>query len=608
MKSKILKIIGLALIAAFALTGCPGDDNSEIGGPVDPAMEDQLPDNELAALFDTDNGFPANLSNSWKIWGHRNPLITQGFSADPTTMVYNDRVYLFASNDSLEYDASGNPVVRTFSRGIQGIRVISSADLSNWTDHGVLNAGGIPPSTNSLIPDTDTPRITPFETRTWAPSAVWKMVNGRPRFFLYFANSGDGIGVITADSPIGPWTSPLNKLLIDRDTPNCSSAEVQWLFDPGVLVDDDGKAYLYFGGGQTPRNGYDYNHTGYARRVRLNDDMISLAGEPEDWVVPYMFESSDIFKFNGRYYYSYCTNWNTGGNIFGLSNSQIAYMIGNEPMGQFGNPSGILNSASSQLNSRDDNNHQNIFVFKNNVYIAYHASKVAEAMLGMGNIHNPDGSAEPARHRSSFIDKVTVNANGTLAPVTMTRKGVEQIGYLNPYVSNEAETIGIMGGIYTRADAGAGNGMVVTSIDTGDWVAVYGVDFGSEGAKKFCVRVRTPDSPADYTGAIELRLDPCGAGVTSDTGNLTPAGAARITGGEVIGRVWIKAKSGEEGKYGTVTIELDKTVTGVHDLVFVFYSSLGVRPETVTRDSPHQNAFEFDRWQFFKLPFSAEFR
>jgi hypothetical protein len=114
------------------------------------------------------------------------------------------------------------------------------------------------------------------------------------------------------------------------------------------------------------------------------------------------------------------------------------------------------------------------------------------------------------------------------------------------------------------------------------------------------VRVRTPETPADYVGAIELRLDPTGAGETSDTGNLTPSNTARITGGTVIGRVNIKAKPGEEGKYAVTTIDFDTPVTGVHDLVFVFYSSLGVHPETIVPDSRHKNSFELDEWQFFK--------
>ena len=592
------KILLLLLVITACSTG--GDQKQDSGLGEESRLADQLPAAQLSALFDTGSGFPANLSNSWKIWGHRNALITQGFSADPSTMVYDGRVYLFASNDSLEYDANGNATARTFANGIQGLRVISSADLSNWTDHGVINVGGDPPSTNPLINE---PKVTPYSTKAWAPSATWKMIGNKPRFFLYFANSGNGIGVIIADSPTGPWRSPLNKLLIDRNTPNC--ATVDYLFDPGVFIDDDGQAYLYFGGGQNfnnpdvPNNS---NHTQYARRVKLNPDMVSLRGTPEEWYVPYLFEACDMVKFNNNYYFTYCTNWGTNGNAFGLSNSQIAYMKGGDPMGiyktdptdpnigSFSAPARLLNSASGQLASRDDNNHQNLFVFKDNLYIAYHAAKVAEAML-TGDF----------KHRSSFIDKVTVNGDGTLEPVTMTRKGVDQVGNLDPYALNEAETIGIMGGIYTRSDPGAGNKMVVTSIDTGDWVALYGVDFGSAGgATKFYARVRTPAVPADYAGAIEIRLDPQGAGVTSDTGNLTPDNTARITGGTVIGRAYIKAKPGERGKYATVTVDLDGPVTGVHDLVFVFYSSLGVRPETITRDSPHQKAFEFDQWQFLK--------
>ncbi|MDR2952052.1 MAG: hypothetical protein LBU82_02290 [Treponema sp.] len=85
--------------------------------------------------------------------------------------------------------------------------------------------------------------------------------------------------------------------------------------------------------------------------------------------------------------------------------------------------------------------------------------------------------------------------------------------------------------------------------------------------------------------AMDLRIDPEGDGVTGDNGNLDANNTARIKGGTVIGRAQIKAKSGDEGKYGKVTIDLEETVTGVHNLVFVFYSSNGANPETVI---PHQ--------------------
>ena len=49
---------------------------------------------------------------------------------------------------------------------------------------------------------------------------------------------GAGIGVLTADSPEGPYTDPIGKALINKSTSGFS--DVEWLFDPAVLVDDDG--------------------------------------------------------------------------------------------------------------------------------------------------------------------------------------------------------------------------------------------------------------------------------------------------------------------------------------------------------------------------------
>jgi arabinoxylan arabinofuranohydrolase len=576
----------VALIAALAVFSCPTDEDSSSGehekttilDDKEFLLEAQPPSQDLAALF---AALPSNLSNSWKIWGHKNPLFTGFFGADPNVLIYNDRLYVYMSNDTLEYDENGGILAgSSYGLGIQGIRIVSSADLANWTDHGAVNIVG-PANTNPLVEDEYWKPLLniPGVDRSWAPTAAWKIVSGKPKFFLYWPNGGNGVGVVTANSPVGPWSAPLKKLLIDRDTPNC--ANVEFLFDPSVFIDDDGAGYLYFGGGGSGRD------TGNARRVKLGSNMISLAADPEKWSVPYLFEASDMKKIKGRYYFSYSANsaYTSGGSI--------VYVTPLDPMSGFGanpnsyNPPIVLTTAATQLGSNDTNTHHAMFEFKGETYMVYHTQKAAEAM-GVG------------RMRSASIDRMPINPNGTIDPVVMTRKGVDQVGKFDPYVVNQAETIGIQGGVYTRPLKGAGNGTVVTSIDTGDWLAVYGVDFGAEGATKFAARVRTPAAPTDYVGAIELRLDPSGAGITSDTGNLTPTNTARITGGTVIGRVQFKAKPGEEGKYAVTAIDFDTPVTGAHDLVFVFYSSLGVHPETIVPDSRHKNGFEFDEWQFFK--------
>jgi arabinoxylan arabinofuranohydrolase len=40
----------------------------------------------------------------------------------------------------------------------------------------------------------------------------------------------------------------------NNDGASCESSNGFWCFDPGVLVDDDGQSYIYFGGGSVDDN------------------------------------------------------------------------------------------------------------------------------------------------------------------------------------------------------------------------------------------------------------------------------------------------------------------------------------------------------------------
>ena len=113
---------------------------------------------------------------------------------------------------------------------------------------------------------------------SWAPCTAWKTINGQDKFFLYFANSGGGIGVLTADSPVGPFTDPIGKALVSRKTPTCDS--VTWLFDPAVLVDEDGSAYLYFGGGVPEGKQADPGTARSEKAARIEVIPDSLGNEP----------------------------------------------------------------------------------------------------------------------------------------------------------------------------------------------------------------------------------------------------------------------------------------------------------------------------------------
>lgn len=55
-----------------------------------------------------------------------------------------------------------------------------------------------------------------------------------------------------------------------------------------------------------------------------------MDGEPQVLDTYYFFEDSEINQFNGKYYYSYCTNWGAGQTLSG--GGSIAAYVSSDPM------------------------------------------------------------------------------------------------------------------------------------------------------------------------------------------------------------------------------------------------------------------------------------
>ena len=447
-----------------------------------------------------------SLSDSYKKDGENNPLYTQRFGADPGFMVYKDRLYVYTTNDAFEYDSNGKMKENSYDVGT--INCCSSSDLVNWTDHGAIQVAGRNGRTTNGCAS--------WASCSWAPDACWKTINGKDKFFLYFANSGGGIGVLTADSPTGPWTDPLGHALVTGQTPNCS--DVVWMFDPAVLVDDDGTGYLYFGGGVPDGKAA---NPGTGRCVKLGDDMISLAGTPVKMDTPYLFEDSSILKIGDTYYYSYCTNWSTGGNNIGIANAQIAYMTSKNPLGPF-TFQGVMfkNTAESGLD-KGGNNHHSLVYFKNNYYLLYH-TRVVENRMGIN-----------LNYRSPSISAATFS-NGKIS-VNGTHTGVSQLETLNPYTTVQAETMSNQ----SKNIRVNGLGNTTVSADKGEWIKASGVNF-SNGENSLTIKA------SSKSGSV---IKVC-------TGS--PSGTA-------ITYVEIPAGSSQE-----ITVPVVNEVTGQKDVYFVF--------------------------------------
>lgn len=470
------------------------------------------------------------LTDTYKKIGENNPLMTQRFGADPYAISYGGRVYIYMTGDVLEYNSQGDIIDNTYSQ-IKTLNVISSEDMVNWTDHGWIVVNGAF-------------GVSEWGGNSWAPAVAHKEIDGKDKFFIYFANGGNGIGVLEGDSPLGPFTDPIKKPLISRSTPNCS--DVTWLFDPAVLVDDDGRAYIYFGGGIPGDRVAD---PGTGRAAELGADMISLASDPVRLDVPYLFEDSGINRIGDTYYYSYCSNWQVDyeGKKLGLESANIVYMTSKNPLGPFELVGSIYKNPGNYFGFYG-NNHHCIFNHLGEWYIAYHTQVLENRSGAKGG------------YRSTNIDSVTVNDDGTIQPSKYTMTGVNSISNLNPLIKTQAETIGAMAGITVkfvgeRALYAEGD-IVVSDISTGDWILVYGADFGT-GANNFTANV---SAPKEGFGVIEIRQ----GGIE----------------GEILG--YLKVDGDNPDEFKEINVELDKQVSGINDLAFIFYGE----------------GFDFDYWYF----------
>ena len=369
------------------------------------------------------------------------PIASHRYLADPTPLVTAERVYFYCSNDD------ESPVEGSYN--IPNVICVSSSDMKNWTDHG------------SVFRAADS---TTWAQKTWAPAAIER--DGK--FFLYFGNGGANIGVAVADNPAGPFSDPIGKPLITHGTPGVQPARNMWLFDPGVYIDDDDQAYIYFGG-----NGDDN-----VRAAKLNPDMISLDGDVIKMNATNFFEAAWVFKVDETYYFTYSTT--------PRAQMRIDYMTSDHPIDGY-TYRGIV--ADQPPINYNNNNHSAQFKFKDRWFHVYHNRIVAQQ------------AGIPAGFRRNIaVEEMYFEEDGSIRKVVYTTDGVKQIGHLDPFSRVEAETFAAQHGIETETCSA--DGMNLTDIHDGDWVKVAGVDFGTDGAKKFTARVA-----ADGTGgAVELRI------------------------------------------------------------------------------------------------------
>lgn len=261
------------------------------------------------------------------------PLVNEIYTADPSAHVFDGKIYIYPSHD-IETPTPDDDLGNQYA--MRDYRVLSMDKVGGKVTVGpvALDVKDVPWASQQM----------------WAPDAAYK--DGT--YYLYFPardkskdKNGLGafrIGVATSKSPMGPFVAEKDPI------PGSFS------MDPAVFTDDDGTAYMYFGGiwgGQLQRwatGKYDPNGSDTdlmkddqpalsGKVVKMNPDMKTFAESPRDAVIlsedgkPVLggdherrfFEASWVFKKDGKYFYTY----STGDTHF------LNYAIGTSPYGPF---------------------------------------------------------------------------------------------------------------------------------------------------------------------------------------------------------------------------------------------------------------------------------
>ena len=290
----------------------------------------------------------------------KQPLVTNIYTADPSAHVFNGKLYIYPSHD-LEHDGEDNDDGDEYQ--MEDYHILSMDDVdAPCVDNGeALHMRDIPWVSKQM----------------WAPDCIEK--DGK--YYLYFpARDKDlrfHLGVAVSDSPVGPFKA-------DPDYIKGSFS-----IDPAVLQDDDGAAYIYFGGlwggqlekwqtGEFVENPAPIPADAKAlgpQVAKLTDDLHQFAEAPKEITIldengepikagdedRRYFEGPWMHKYNGKYYLSYSTG----------TTHYLVYAIGDSPMGPFTYAGRILEPVIGWTT------HHSIVEYKGKWYLFYHDSSLS---------------------------------------------------------------------------------------------------------------------------------------------------------------------------------------------------------------------------------------
>ncbi|MGN6270216.1 MAG: family 43 glycosylhydrolase [Sphingomonas sp.] len=299
----------------------------------------------LAALLAAGPAASAPQSAGRAVHAPGNPILADGdyYSTDPAPIVIGDTLWVLAGRDEAP------PGINDFIMNEWQLLATKDPASGDWTHYPAI--------------------ARPHDVFKWAaPGHAYagQIVKGRDgRLYLYApvmeANSDAAdrfaIGVAVADKPTGPWVDahPSGPIISERVPEKNAIQNI----DPTVLVDDDGRVYIYWG------------TFGQLRGMELAADMVTPKwSEVKITGLTGFFEAAWIMKRKGVYYMLYADN-QAGPNspcTPAVYHACIAYGTAPAPMGPWTYRGVILKPVSSTTS------HPGAVEFKGKWYLAYHTA------------------------------------------------------------------------------------------------------------------------------------------------------------------------------------------------------------------------------------------
>ena len=341
---------------------------------------------------------------------------------DGEPRVFGDRVYLYGSHDRAASGAFCDYKLKVWSAPVN--------DLNNWQCHG---------DSFHTLPDEDHPSDTAewTERELYAPDVVGK--DGKYYLYAYILGSKGCVGV--SDKPEGPF-----KLLGRYEYDEADGGDEGIFNDAGVLVDDDGHVYIYYG--------YERNHFGEIdpatmRTIKKGSYIADLI--PRGMGDTDFFEASSPRKINGTYYLIYSPR----------KGSRLDYAIADKPQGPFKRIGTIIDNG---IDYPAGNDHGSVCNINGQWYVFYHRMTNNTIMS-----------------RRACAERIEILPDGTIPQVEMTSLGFEES--LNPYKITPAEIACVLkgGGFITEKDSFT---RVITNIKTDSVIGYKYFDFGEDYSGK----------------------------------------------------------------------------------------------------------------------------